>query len=388
MRAETTAIVHADPYQAGRQTAAELLALLGRAPDLVIVFVTHRHPPEPVLEGLWSVLPAGVRLLGCSSYAEITAADALAGSVTAMGIVFESVEWKMFELPAIGESSVAAGTAFGELVAGYDPKLVITLPDGAIDNAKFVRALQDRLGPGCPVAGGVASDGLEFANTFELIDRRVVRGAVVGLALRGPVTVATSARAGFQPLGVTRTATRVENDKIILELDGQSALEIYKDFLGPTIAERPNIGTEFPLAMIVGPGGDYMASDERSQIIRVVRLLDEERGALVCSCDVPEGAKLRMTRGTKEDLVAAAGSAASQALARLPEPKLALVFSCVGRRLVLGARCGEEVEAACRVLDPALPKLGFYTYGEIAPVDGTTMSHDETFALVLVGTEP
>lgn len=386
MHAESAAIVHEDAYQAGRQTAAELLAQLGRAPDVVLVFASSTLDPERVLEGLWSMLPAGVRLLGCSSFAEVGPDDALVGSVSAMGIVFEEVEWEVFSLPSLGASSATGGAVFGDLVAGYRPKLLVVLPDGAVDNAKFVRALQERMGPGCPVVGGVASDDLQFAHTFELLDRQVVRGGVVGLAMRGPVVVATSARAGFQPLGVTRTCTRVEADKIILELDGQSALGIYEDFLGPSITDRQMIGVEFPLAMVLGPGGDYMASDERSQVIRVVRMLDEERGALVCSCDVPEGARVRMTRGTKEDLVTAASSAAQQALAQLPRPAFALVFSCAGRRLVLGARTGEEIKAAFGRLDPALPRVGFYTFGEIAPVDGTTMAHDETFALALVGT--
>lgn len=386
MLAQSVSISHDDAYLAGRQTAAELLAQLGRAPDVVLVFVSIRHAPEPVLEGLWSVLPASVRLLGCSSLAEVGADDALVGSVTAMGIAFESVEWQVFEMPAIGSSSVDAGTSFGELVAGYEPKLLVVMPDGVVDNAKFVRALQERLGPQCPVVGGVSSDDFQFSRTFELFDRHVLRGGVVGLALRGPVAVATSARAGFQPLGVMRTCTRVENDKVILELDGQSALGIYEEFLGPSITNRQMIGVEFPLAMVVGKGGDYMASDERSQVIRVVRQLDEERGALVCSCDVPEGARVRMTRGSKEDLISAAASAAEHVTSQLPQAKLALVFSCAGRHLVLGARTGEELRAAFAKLDPALPKAGFYTYGEIAPVDGTTMAHDETFALVLVGT--
>lgn len=385
MRAETVSIVHEDPHQAGRQTAAELLAQLGEPPDLVMVFVACRHDPQRVLDGLWSVLPEGVRLLGCSSFAEVGAEDALTGSVTAMGIVFHRVEWQVLKLDAIGDSSVEAGRAFGRLVTGFGPKLVIALPDGAIDNPKFVRALQDTVE--CPIAGGVASDELEFTRTFELFDREVVRGGVVGLALRGPVTVATAARAGFQPVGVTRTCTRVEDDKLILELDGESALDLYKHFLGPQVAQRPNIGTEFPLLLITAPCDDYMASDERSQVIRVVRILDEERGALVCSGDVYEGAKVRMTRATKEDLVSAAALAAEQARRAQPSARVAFVFSCVGRRLVLGARCQEEIRAAFEVLGTEVPTIGFYTYGEIAPVDGRSMSHDETFTLALVGTD-
>jgi hypothetical protein len=389
MYAQTVSIVHEDAHQAGRQTAAELLAQMIRPPDVVLAFVTSRHAPQQALDGLWSLLPPRTRLLGCSSFAEIGTEEATAGSVTLMGIAFERVEWATFKLDAdqVRGSSTTAGRALGERIAGFRPKLVLLLLDGmTVNSTKLVRALQEPLGPGCPVIGGVASEGLQFVRTFELFDREVLEGGVVALALRGPVTLATSARAGFQPVGVTRTCTRVEDDRLILELDGESALGLYKGFLGPDVAGRPNIGAEFPLALIEGTGGDYMASDERSQVIRGVRRLDEARGALLCGGDVHEGAKVRMTRATKGDLIAAAASAAAQAQRALPNAKLGLCFDCAGRRLVLGGRYQEEIRDAFAALDPKLPKIGFYTYGEIAPVDGTNMVHDETFTLALVGT--
>ena len=186
-------------------------------------------------------------------------------------------------------------------------------------------------------------------------------------------------------MGTTRTCTAIDGDRVILELDGQSALELYRSYLGSSVAERPNIGIEFPLAMIERAGGDYMESDERSQVIRAVRELDETRGALVCSGDVYEGARLRMTRASKDDLIEAAAAATTQALQELPQAQIALLFNCAGRKAVLGSRHHEEVAAAFRILGPEVAKAGFYTYGEIAPVADTNMYHDETFTLALIG---
>lgn len=386
MRARTASITHEDAYRAGRQTAAELKALLGDDLDLVMMFITSRHAPERVLEGMRSHLPASVRLMGCSSYAEIGAEGAMTGSVAAMGLDLSGAEWELFKLERVEGSSLDAGRALGETILGFDPKLVVVLADAmTINSTKFVRALGETLGD-CPVIGGVASDDLEFQRTAEIIDDEVIEGGAVALALRGSVKVVTAARAGFQPVGATRTCTKVEDDKLILELDGESALGLYKDFLGPGVSSRANIGTEFPLAIIQAAGGDYMLSDERTQAIRVVRSLDEERGAVLCGGDVPEGAKVRMTRATKDDLITAAVSAATDARQALPDASFGFLFNCAGRKLVLGARHREEVRAAQEVLGADLPTLGFYTYGEIAPVDGKTTYHDETFTLVLIGT--
>lgn len=386
MRAITASIVHDDAYTAGRETATELLDRLGQTPDVVLVFASAAHDPAAVLEGMWSRLPASVRLLGCTSFAEIGDDGAVVESVTAMALSFDTVQWQVYRVDPIDGTSADAGRMLAEQMVDFDPSLVITLPDGLrLNSTKFVAAMQEVLGRR-PVIGGLSADDLSFDRTAELFDRDVLRGGAVALALRGPIVFASSAMAGFQPVGVTRTCTRVEHDKRIVELDGHPALDLYREFLGPDVAERPNIGTEFPLAMVESPNADYMASDERFQVIRAVRELDAKRGSLACGGDVYEGAKVRMTRGTKDDLIAAAVEATAQARRAVPNPVVGLFFNCAGRKLVLGARYPAEVRAAFDALGPDVAKIGFYTFGEIAPVAGANMYHDETFTLALLGT--
>jgi hypothetical protein len=91
-RAVTVSIVNPDPARAGADVAEELLAELGRAPDLVLLFASAALAPQAVLDGFYSVLPAAVRLIGCSSYAEVNSEEALSHSVTAMGFLLGPVE--------------------------------------------------------------------------------------------------------------------------------------------------------------------------------------------------------------------------------------------------------------------------------------------------------
>ena len=86
-------------------------------------------------------------------------------------------------------------------------------------------------------------------------------------------------------------------------------------------------------------------------------------------------------------MIAGADQAGVEALARMPEPALALVFDCMARKIALGARYKEEVRATFDRLGPDIPKIGFHTFGELSPVDGVTMHHDETFTLALLGLE-
>ena len=193
MHAQSISIVHEEPFAAGRDAAAELLDQLGTAPDVVMAFVSSVHDPARVLEGLWSRLPPSARLLGCSSFAEIGADDALAGSVTLMGLELGEVEWELFRLDPGERSEAEAGQALGEQIRGFDPKLVIVLPDGLrLNSTKFVGALHRALGRECAIVGGLASEGFVFERTTELFDREVIEGGAVALALRGPIAVATA----------------------------------------------------------------------------------------------------------------------------------------------------------------------------------------------------
>jgi hypothetical protein len=48
-------------------------------------------------------------------------------------------------------------------------------------------------------------------------------------------------------------------------------------------------------------------------------------------------------------------------------PDLAILISCVGRKMVLGQRVEEEVEGVRDVLGERTVMTGFYSYGEISP---------------------
>jgi hypothetical protein len=98
--------------------------------------------------------------------------------------------------------------------------------------------------------------------------------------------------------------------------------------------------------------------------------------------DVPEGASAQLTRANVERLVNGASGAATASLAPRA-PQLALLVSCVGRKLVLKQRVEEEVEAVADVLGEGVPLAGFYSYGELAPhvTGGPCRLHNQTMTV-------
>ncbi len=64
-------------------------------------------------------------------------------------------------------------------------------------------------------------------------------------------------------------------------------------------------------------------------------------------------------------------------------PDLAILISCVGRKLVLKQRMEEEVEGVRDVLGDKTVVSGFYSYGEISPLNPSTKCelHNQTMTI-------
>ncbi len=198
LTAFTASITHDDAHQAGRDLAAELLDGLEGPPDVILLFASTAYDPHALLAGLHAALPGDVPLVGCSSYAEISQDQALAGSATAMGLRLGGRRVHTLRSTPEQTDNFAIGQALGEQAKACDAALVIVLVDGIHRNSTPVLAgLQSVLGVAFPIVGGVAADDARFTKTYEFCDRDVLEGGVVALAIQGPLHLATVAHGGW-----------------------------------------------------------------------------------------------------------------------------------------------------------------------------------------------
>ena len=103
--------------------------------------------------------------------------------------------------------------------------------------------------------------------------------------------------------------------------------------------------------------------------------------------DVPQGFKAQLMRAHFERLIDGAGEAARISGARqFDGRKLAVLISCVGRKMVLGQRTAEEVEAVAELLGNGVAQLGYYSYGEISPHVrlGSCELHNQTMTVTVL----
>jgi hypothetical protein len=148
---------------------------------------------------------------------------------------------------------------------------------------------------------------------------------------------------------------------VLYELDGQSALELYKKYLGDLAKDLPGSALLFPLSLKLGK------SDH--PVVRTVLSVDEKNQSMTFAGDVPQGTYARLMKANFDRLVDGAVGAANNALQTIsaPNTELAILISCVGRKLVLDQKIEEEVEGVIDVLGENTVVTGFYSYGEISP---------------------
>jgi hypothetical protein len=166
---------------------------------------------------------------------------------------------------------------------------------------------------------------------------------------------------------------------VLNQLDDSSALVKYKEYLGEDAAGLPMNALLYPL----------LITPEHSprSMVRTVLAIDDETSAMTFAGDIPLGSKAQLMRANTDDLVDGAKAAADHALAELSAaPQLAILVSCVGRKLLMKQRTEEEVEVVRDVLGEHASITGFYSYGELAPIQkGKPCDlHNQTMTITLI----
>ncbi|HTF02684.1 MAG TPA: FIST C-terminal domain-containing protein, partial [Bacteroidia bacterium] len=104
-------------------------------------------------------------------------------------------------------------------------------------------------------------------------------------------------------------------------------------------------------------------------LVRTILGINEEKNSLVFAGNMPEGSYARLMKASFDRLIEGAEEAAQNTMTNAVNgsPDLAILISCVGRKLVLNQRIEEEVEVIKSVYGNNTAITGFYSYGEISP---------------------
>lgn len=322
----------------------------------------------------------GGSLVGCSTAGEIHGPEVADGTLAVAIAEFDSTRVQVASERITANTSYLAGELIGQDLRGDDLKAVFVLSDGLdVNGSDLVAGLNASLPEGVVVTGGLAGDGSRFERTWVIVDGKPASGFVTAVGFYGDrIEVGHGSKGGWDIFGPERTVTR-STGNVVYELDGRPVLALYKEYLGDLAAELPASGLLFPLA-VRAPGDD-------KQLVRTILGIDEETQSLIFAGDVPEGHRVQLMQAQFDRLIGGAEDAAAVAAGRMPGgPSLSVAISCVGRRLVLGERTEDELEATLHALPDGIAQVGFYSYGEISPyAEGTCDLHNQTMTLTTFG---
>jgi hypothetical protein len=299
--------------------------------------------------------------IGGSTAGEIAGTQVLDGTLVATAVRFESSRLQTVAIDLRPrEDSFSAGRRLAQSLPKDGLAHVLVVSDGShVNGSELVRGMSGVLPAGVAVTGGLAGDGADFHSTLTVSDSGASDHRIVALGLYGRhLDVGYGSLGGWDPFGPSRTITRSKGN-VLYELDGQPALGLYKRYLGEQAAGLPATGLLFPLT--VQAGG--------AEVTRTILSVNEQDQSLTFAGDVPQGAKARLMKANFDRLVDGAHGAAEGSAQGLHgrRPELAILISCVGRKLVLKQRVEEELEAVQDVIGAGVAMAGFYSYGEICP---------------------
>jgi hypothetical protein len=320
-------------------------------------------------------------ILGCSGGGQIRNDDVTDDEIAGAALRFDHTRVRLASEPApAAERSRACGEAIGKALAGDDLAGIFVLSDGLnVNGSELVAGVTGAVGRKVPVTGGLAGDDARFQETLVGADCEPRKHMVAAVGFYGnAIRIGHGSAGGWDEFGPRRRITRSRGN-VLFELDGEPALDLYQRYLGEEDSKGlPGTALLFPLRIHDPNRPDH-------DIVRTVLAVDRAARSMTFAGDMPEGWVGQLMRGNFDRLAAGAAKAARQACTG-HNAQIALLVSCIGRRLLMGQQTMDELEAAGAEIGAEVPRLGFYSYGEISPHSASGMCelHNQTMTVTAI----
>ncbi|MDD3413858.1 MAG: FIST N-terminal domain-containing protein [Lachnospiraceae bacterium] len=323
-------------------------------------------------------------IMGCSSGGEIFGAAVIDDMViiTAVHLEKSSVKFSRYDL-SDGECASQIGKKIMDSIVKEDLKHVFVLSEGLnMNGSKLVEGLRENNETHVPITGGLSADKVLFKNTYIIANDYAKQNQIVVAAFYGDIKTGCASMGGWDTFGIERIVTKADGN-VLYEMDGKPVLDLYKEYLGDLANDLSKNVLLFPLSI--------RERDSGYSFVRTVAAIDEEKKSLAFAGDIPVGSYCRLMKSNPYNLVEGSKQAISLSKEMIGESKidLAILISCIGRKLVLKQMVDDEVQVVEDTVGKDTAITGFYSYGEISPYqkDTTCEFHNQTMTITLLTEE-
>lgn len=353
------------------------------SPELVLVFGgSGALKDQTLFDEIRSWYPEA-HIVSASTAGEIIQTEVSDDSIVLSAIKFDKTTLQFAESSiANADESEEIGKKLAKSLPKENLTHVIIFSDGLfVNGTPLVKGLLSELPKDVSVTGGLAGDGSNFKETLVGLDKIAEPKKLVCIGFYGPdIKIGYGSLGGWDSFGIPRTITKSKGNKLY-ELDGSPALTLYKEYLGELAKDLPASGLLFPLNLNIKTD-----TGEEVQVARTILAVDEADQSMTFAGDMPEGVTARFMKANFDRIIDGASGAANMSIESLGENKveLALLVSCIGRKLILKDRVEEETEAVSEKIGKQAAIIGFYSYGEIcptAPTERQCQLHNQTMTI-------
>lgn len=330
--------------------------------NLVIAFgeriFLEKTLPYQKIKGLYP----NATIVICSTSGQISNSNLVQNNLVATAISFEKTKIKASEIDILLNPDIKLlGKKIKDVLLSDDLKSILVISEGSLINGtELINELILQTREAVPIFGGLAGDEYNFEKTIVGLNSDASPGKIVAIGFYGDnIHFGFASEGGWSDFGPEREVTYSEKN-VLYKIGDRFALDLYKEYLGKYAEELPGSSLYFPLSM------KENATSE--PVVRTILSIDEEKKSMTFAGDIPIGSKVRLMKGNFDKLIDASYNAASLIHNNQSnKPELALLVSCVGRKIVLGDRIEEEIEVVREVFGDNMLICGFYSYGEISP---------------------
>ena len=349
---------------------------------LVLVFGNRFALEDPnIYQEIKTLFPTGEIVFGSTS-GEIVGPNVYTDSVAITAIEFENSSY-LISRENISKNNLDSKIVGKKLISQFPTeklKHIFIVSDGSfVNGSELTEGFNESNTPKIGITGGLCGDGTRFEKTLASYNENPKEGEVVAIGLYGDtLEITSSIKGGWRPFGPEKIITKSKGN-VLYEVDDVPVLDLYKTYLGKKAIDLPGSALLYPLKVT--------CEKDNRHVVRTILKLNEQDKTMTFAGNVPTGAKVQLMMTTVDNLASAAETAAINALKnRINQPQLALIVSCVGRKIVLDKMVEEEIEEVLRVIDNKTVTSGFYSYGEIAPFHGeqNCKLHNQTMTLTLL----
>ncbi len=374
-----------DSYTAGLTCAKKALDSAGITTcDFAFLFSTVGYDMANLMKGVLSVI-GNVKMCGCSGTGTITqlGPEEDLHSVAIMVIKSEDLYFHNTVGKNLKENSYDAGNQVAKNLKKYIDKnsILMTFPDSLSANTKkFFEGLNNGFEQFIPVIGGLSADNMKMTPelNYQFCNGEILHDSSPSVLISGNFSYEIGVSHGCVPLGLERTVTLSKGNRIYT-IDGIPSFDIIKEYTDDNLTDL-----NFELIVHLCYGVKISKKEQSyldDYIVRTPLTLDKKDGSVTIPTEIATGSKINLMRRDPDKIIKRLDDikAIISSKWQTESPFAVIHINCAGRgRALMGRNVLDEFNSSLNIFNKRVPWLGYYSYGEIAPIGRENQFHNYT----------